>query len=84
MKTQSNSSSPHFFFNVTNYFGRNVQVDIRKCASPKVRYMSLIYNANTSYHLTFPTLWDSMKQTKWSLSHKVSKWTSKFSANSVM
>ena len=34
------------FLNVTNYFGRNAQVDIRKGASPKVRYMSLIYNAN--------------------------------------
>ena len=50
MKTQSNSSFLlFFFFNVTNYFGRNAEVDIRKGASPKMRYMSLIYNANTNY-----------------------------------
>ena len=58
MKTQSNSSfsPPTFFLSVTNYFGRNAEVDIRKGASPKMRYMSLIYNANTNYQLTFPTL----------------------------
>ena len=50
MKTPSNSSFLlFFFFNVTNYFGRNAEVDIRKGASPKMRYMSLIYNANTNY-----------------------------------